>query len=185
MIVNIRGTSGAGKSTLVRAVMSHYASTHPHYVEKRKQPIGYTLHHHYSGKSLYVPGHYETACGGCDTIKTLDQIFGAVREADSGKINVLFEGMLLCSDTKRIIELAREVPETIIISLTTPIEQCCNNIRKRRAARGETKELDETNTRNRWAYEQKQIVKLKEAGVDIRTLLYEDALDTIKQLFEL
>lgn len=184
MIVNLRGTGGAGKSTLVRAIMSHYDTKMAHFIDRRKQPIGYTLHKT-GKKSLYVPGHYETPCGGCDTIKGLDLIFNYVKEANANKRNVLFEGMLLCSDTKRIVQLAKETGDTVIISLTTPIDQCCNNIRKRREARGDTKELNELNTRNRYAYEQKQIVKLQDAGIDIRTLVYEDALGTIKQLFDL
>ena len=184
MIINIRGTSGAGKSTLVRAIMAQYTTKLAHFVEKRKQPIGYTLYR--AGlKPLYIPGHYETACGGSDTLKTYDQIFGLVREADANKKNVLFEGMLLCSDTKRIAQLSEDIEDTVVISLATPADQCCDNIRKRRAAKGDVKELNETNTRNRYAYEQKQIVKLQSAGVDIRTLVYEDALSTVKQLLNL
>lgn len=184
MIINIRGTSGAGKSTLVRAIMSQYTTKLAHFVEKRKQPIAYTLHH--TGlKQLYIPGHYESACGGADTLKTFDQIFCLVREADANKKDVLFEGMLLCSDTKRIIQLAKDTGNTVIISLTTPVDQCCDNIRKRRAEKGNDKELNEENTRNRYAYEQKQIVKLQSAGVDIRTLVYEDALSTVKKLLNL
>lgn len=185
MIVNIRGTGGAGKSTLVRAVMSYYPVKKPEHLEKRKQPIGYTLTHPHGGRSLYVPGHYETPCGGCDTIKGLDTIFGYVREANAKGMDVLFEGMLLCSDTKRVMELSRQTGNTTIISLTTPIDQCCENIRKRREARGDERELDETNTRNRWTYEQKQIPKLHAAGMDLRTLVYEDALDTIRRMFDL
>jgi thymidylate kinase len=186
MIVNIRGTGGAGKSTLVRAVMSWYPEKIPHFVEGRKQPMGYTLHKaNRAGKPLYVPGHYETACGGCDTIKTLDQIFDTVKSHHENGEDVLFEGMLLCSDRNRITELANNTKHTVVISLTTPIDQCCDNIRKRREAGGNPKPLNESNTRKRYDYEQKQIVKLKQSGVDIRTLVYEDALDTIKRLFEL
>lgn len=185
MIVNIRGTSGAGKSTLVRAIMSYYPEKTAHHIEKRKQPIGYTLYREAGKRPLYIPGHYETPCGGCDTIKGLDQIYSIVREAHAAGNDVLFEGMLLCSDTKRIIELAQDTKATTVISLTTTPDQCCLNIKKRREARGNEAPLNETNTRNRWAYEQKQIPKLTAAGVDIRTLVYEDALDTIKGLFEL
>lgn len=184
MIVNIRGTSGAGKSTLVRAIMSYYPTKMAHFAEKRKQPIGYTLHKQ-GAKPLYVPGHYETACGGCDTIKTLDQIFDSVKQAHADKMNVIFEGMLLCSDVKRATELSKETGEMVVISLTTPVDQCCDNIRKRRAAKGNEKELNEKNTRTRYDYEQKQIIKLQDAGVDLRTLTYEDAFDTVKRLFEL
>jgi len=186
MIVNIRGTGGAGKSTLVRAVMSWYPEKIPHFVEGRKQPMGYTLHKaNRAGKPLYVPGHYETACGGCDTIKTLDQIFDTVKSHHESGEDVLFEGMLLCDDTKRTIGLSQETPEFVVIGLTTPIDQCCANIRKRREAGGNDKPLNEKNTRTRYERDKKHLEKLKSAGLDVRTLVYEDALDTIKRLFEL
>jgi hypothetical protein len=53
----------------------------------------------------------------------------------------------------------------------------------RRAAKGNDKELNETNTRNRHNYEQKQIEKLKAANVDIRALTYDEALETIRRAF--
>ena len=183
-IVIIRGTSGAGKSTLVRSIMSHYENKVAQFVGGRKQPMSYTLT--LPGKKpLHICGHYETPCGGCDTLPTLDIIFDMARTAHAEGKHVVMEGMLLASDVKRAIALAEETKDVVIISLTTPIDQCCDNIRKRRAARGNDKPLNETNTRSRYAYEHKQIEKLIKANVDIRTLVYEDALDTIKRLFEL
>ena len=133
---------------------------------------------------MSVIGHMNSACGGCDTIKTLDEVFSLVRQEHEKGNNVLFEGMLLCSDVKRITALSHETNSVIIISLTTPIEQCCDNIRKRRAAKGNEKELNETNTRNRFAYEAKQVEKLRAANVDIRTLVYDDAADAIRSAFD-
>lgn len=181
-IVIVRGTSGAGKSTLVREIMSGYETKTPEFIEKRKQPYSYTLTS--PGKRpVHICGHYETACGGCDTLPTLDVIFDMARQAHADGKHVICEGMLLASDVKRAAALALETNDVVIISLTTPIDQCCDNIRARRAAKGNEKELNETNTRNRYEYEQKQVKKLQAMGVDIRALTYDDAAEAIRRAF--
>lgn len=182
-IVVIRGTSGSGKSTLVRDIMSRYETKTPQHIEKRKQPLSYTLTNP-GKKPLYVAGHYETACGGLDTIGTLDEIFALIRSAHADGKHVICEGMLMASDVKRSIALAEETNDVIMISLTTPIDQCCDNIRKRRAAKGNEKELNEKNTRTRFAYEAKQVEKLRAANVDIRTLTYDDAVEAVRRAFD-
>jgi|LakMenE18May11ns_1017448.scaffolds.fasta_scaffold9506825_1 guanylate kinase len=181
-IVFVRGTSGSGKSTLVREIMSGYTTKEPEFVEKRKQPWSYTLTEP-GKKPLYVLGHYEVACGGCDTLPTLDIIFNMIKAAHADGKHVIAEGMLLASDVKRAVAVAEETNDVLIVSLTTPIDQCCDNIRTRRALKGNDKELNETNTRNRHNYEQKQIEKLKAANVDIRALTYDGALETIRRAF--
>jgi predicted kinase len=184
MLINIRGTSGSGKTTLVKTIISYYSIRKDYYKEKRKQPL-YMTFHRGTEQPLAVIGHMNSPCGGCDTLKSFDEIFNLVCQEYTKGHHVLFEGMLLCSDTKRIVQLAKDTGDTVIISLTTPVDQCCDNIRKRREAKGDVKELNETNTRKRYDYEQKQIVKLQSAGVDIRTLVYADALLTVKQLLNL
>jgi guanylate kinase len=181
-IVIVRGTSGSGKSTLVREIMAGYETKEPEFVEKRKQPLSYTLTAK-DKKPLFVVGHYEAQCGGVDTIKTLDQTFSMVRSAHADGKHVICEGMLLASDVKRAIALSEETNDVLIISLTTPIDQCCDNIRKRRAAKGNDKELNEKNTRTRFAYELKQVEKLRSANVDIRALTYDDAAEAIRRAF--
>ena len=104
-IINIRGTSGSGKSTLARRIMEQY----PHRVvfrrEGRKQPIGYLYQRDASpntkGRQLAVIGHYETPCGGCDTIQKMDDIFQLVRDSHEAGHDVLFEGLLISADMKR------------------------------------------------------------------------------------
>jgi thymidylate kinase len=182
-IVEIRGTSGSGKTTLVREIMSGYDRREDHFKEGRRQPLWLTMYKE-GLKPLSVIGHMNSACSGCDTIKTLDEVFTIVNQEHNKGHHVIFEGMLLCSDVKRITALSHETNAVVIISLTTPIEQCCDNIRKRRAAKGNEKELNEKNTRTRFSYEEKQVEKLKAANVDIRTLIYEDAADAIRQAFD-
>ena len=101
MIINLRGTSGSGKSTVVRRVMEKYsqASTgaiNPQFSDGRKQPIGYAcLPPDADVQPLWIPGHYETACGGCDTLKTVDQVYKEVTSAAELSYSVLFEGLMI------------------------------------------------------------------------------------------
>jgi hypothetical protein len=181
-IVCVRGTSGSGKTTLVRETVSVYNKREDFFKEGRKQPLWMTYYAD-GKKPVSVIGHLNSACGGCDTIKTLDEVFSLVRQEHNKGHNVIFEGMLLCSDVKRIAALSEETNDVLIVSLTTSVDQCCDNIRKRRAAKGNDKELNEKNTRTRFAYELKQVEKLRAANVDIRALTYDDSLEAIRRAF--
>lgn len=182
MIIQIRGTSGSGKTTLARAVMGLYAQKQPSYAPGRKQPLSYTLTAPGRERPLVVLGHYESACGGCDTISAgFETIFDLALAADRAGNDVLFEGLLISNDTRRLIELCGQVEEHLIVVLDTPVEQCLANIRARRAARGNDKPLSEKNTRDKHAYQLKQTPKLAAAGVNYIVADYEIALPKIKE----
>ena len=138
MIINIRGTSGSGKSTLVRKIMDRYKVKNPYHISGRKQPIGYVLSEPKDGtsKSLAIVGHYETACGGCDTIGSMDQIFGLVKESHAAGYNVIFEGLLISADHKRNLELHTLGLPLVVISLQKiDLETCLASVNERRMAR--------------------------------------------------
>jgi ABC-type dipeptide/oligopeptide/nickel transport system ATPase component len=132
MIINIRGTSGSGKSTLMRSVMALYPGKVRHKVPGRKQPIGYVLSREGGGTSLAVPGHYEVACGGCDTISDYETIYSKIREADGLGLDVLYEGLLISGESARPIQLHNEGRKIHVIALSTPIEVCIASINQRR-----------------------------------------------------
>src|ERR1700678_2828377 len=143
MIVNIRGTSGSGKSTLVRAVMDLYPDRMPVHVLGRRQPEKYILTS--PGHRLCVIGHYNSPCGGCDTIKTVDRVYAVVGEALQSGCDVLYEGIMVSDDVCRAVELnARSAVHVVL--LTTPINECLGAVASRRAARGDPRPLDPTNT---------------------------------------
>lgn len=179
MIVNIRGASGSGKSTLVRAIMSYYKVKIPRTIEGRKHPMGYTLRRD-DGEPLYVPGHYETPCGGCDNLSHNEAVIRIMTAQNMG-LDILFEGSKLFGKTAEFQRLHKAVPEMIAISLTTPYEVCCDNLRKRR----KSGMVDEAKIQAESSAVADEAIALEKSGVDVRTLLYEDALDAIKQLFKL
>jgi len=137
MIINIIGTSGSGKSTLARKIMAFYDRVTPLYVADgtRKRPIGYRCYRD-DGRTLEVIGHYETACGGCDTIATkqFDTVYARIQAAVERDFDVLYEGLLLSAESRRRVELHEAYPgEVILVHLNTPLETCVESIMQRRA----------------------------------------------------
>lgn len=184
MIINIRGTSGSGKSTLVRNIMAQYDTRAKVLKEGRKQPIGYICHKE-GHKTLGVLGHYETACGGCDTITSMDAIFDLVRKTDDAGMHVLYEGLLLASDTERMHALVKEGRQVAGIYLKMPAEVCLASVAERRAARGNLEPLNPKNTLAKIKMCESSTRRLRERGVDIRELNREESFQFICQSFGL
>jgi ABC-type dipeptide/oligopeptide/nickel transport system ATPase component len=146
MIINIRGISGSGKSTLARKVMELYPQKLP-VKEKgstRKQPIGYVCtkegHH-----GLFFVGHYESACGGADTIHGYDILYPMIFEAAAKGFHVLYEGLLISGDvknTKTLLDnIKTQLPGTELrnLALAVPLEVCMDSVTGRRKAAWEAK----------------------------------------------
>lgn len=169
MIIQIRGTSGSGKSTIVKELMEEKALSGSKLrvtEEGRRQPLGYIVSG--GGPQIAVPGHYETACGGCDTLPSYDRIFELIRQSRAMGWNVLFEGLLVSEEVKRTFQLHQDYPgELVVIFLNTPVEVCLESIRARRAARGDERPLKEDNTRNRVKTIIRACTILLEAGVKV------------------
>lgn len=166
MIINIRGTSGSGKSTIVRDALGFGART-SFREPLRKQPLGYLISNPGRAGNFCVLGHYESACGGCDTLPGYDRIFELVREGLGYAPNVIFEGLLVSEEVKRTRQLHADGFDVRVILLETPVEECLASIRARREARGDARPLKEDNTRNRVATIQRSCQKLEEAGVPV------------------
>ena len=183
MIVNIRGTGGAGKSMIVREMMRRCVTRTSEFIAGRRQPIGYRCVTP-AGRTLYVPGHYETACGGCDTIAKPDDVYALVtREAALGS-DVLFEGIIVQDDTRRCLALAAECP-LHVIALQVPMGMCLASIQVRRDARGEARPLNPKNTVNRQKRLEGTMRKLLTIGVAAMWLTREEAMETVARLLGL
>lgn len=153
MIINIRGGSGSGKSTIVREIMRHYGEVIPHHVEGRKQPLWYDCRLPDEDKpSLRVLGHYETPCGGCDTIsknasdpeeKAMAYIHRLIREADDAGLNVLYEGVILTTILGELPQMHDEGRPIVVVNLTSDLETCLVGISERRLAKGEGSSVEE------------------------------------------
>jgi len=170
MIINIRGTSGSGKSTLARRVMEQYTGCRSRIKRPgRRQPFGYILARgpqNPPGKALIVIGHYESPCGGCDTIKTYDEVFQAVRDAHDAGYDVLFEGLLLSTDKNHMTKLAQEY-EHLIVGLDVPVDEClrCVNER-RRAKKPDTEDVNPKGTISKHGTNQRIMAHFIQAGLN-------------------
>lgn len=172
-VINLRGTSGAGKSTVVRRLMEKFAPCEPIEEVGRRQPSGYMCQGG-PGRSLYVPGHYETPCGGCDTIKTPDRVYELVWSAAARGADVIYEGIIIQDDTKRLLALNEKHPVNVI-ELSTPIEECLEGIQQRRDARNDVRPLNPGNTISRALRVHRICDKLRAQGLEIPYLGREGA----------
>ncbi len=189
MIINIRGTSGSGKSTLVRYVMDLYTVKASFREDGRKQPIGYVCRNDDDAPGLAIIGHYETACGGCDTISKMDHIFDLVRQSHAAGHHVIFEGLLISADVNRTLALHEEVHPLRVVALDqVPIEVCLSSVNERRMVRlGPEKytPVKEKNTISKFRGVQKSMERLTAAGVTVQSCNRPGALAYIKMVLGL
>lgn len=189
MILNIRGTSGSGKSTAVRKIMELAPRIEKIFTENRKNPLYYNLL--WPDRTVLVPGHYETACGGCDTIKTYDDLFQIIRAAHIGNKDVLFEGLLVAHDKKRCKELfewlGKDPSQFQIIEITETLETCLNSVEKRRSERKNPpkKPFNPDNTTRRYREVVRSCEQLEEFGIPIHRYTREEIPDVVCHLFGL
>lgn len=183
MIINLRGTSGSGKSSVVRRVMGRCGYRTPHYVDGRKQPLGYLCGPMSSSlddpyPDMYVIGHYETPCGGADTISVpgaMDAVYEMAREAHADGRHCVFEGLLSSCDTRRGIQLVKDGIPFLVIALDTTIEVCLASVQERRTAKGNMEPLNPKNTVSKEKNIRTAMRNLQAAGVDARWCTREEA----------
>lgn len=214
MVINLRGTGGSGKSTVVRRIMELYSDIQPRSIKDvatdldtlvgtRNHPIGYECsppigenedgYAIFTLPQLFVVGHYEAACGGCDTIKkshdsskpgNLDYIYSLIESYHTDGFHVICEGIILQDDTKRAIEFNRKYPGVLrVLGLKTPLETCLAGIQARRDARGDTRPLNPKNTANRFKSVKSRMEVLKFNNIDARWVDREEAFNVAKETF--
>lgn len=179
MIINIRGTSGSGKSTIVKYLMSRYEQIEKIHTEGRRQPIAYVCTREGS-VPLAVIGHYETPCGGCDTISSTDEIFRLVRQFDNAGCDVVFEGLLISADVIKTVHLAQGNRDLTVLALTeVPIEACLAGVNHRRRQRMKDSytPVKEKNTRQKHRGVANSVKRLEAEGVLVWECTRETALE--------
>ena len=185
MIINVRGTSGSGKSTLVRRIGDLYERRFPAKVANRRQPIGYIFTRP-EGRSLAVIGHYETPCGGCDTITDQDEIYQRVRDSHAAGLDVLYEGLLISADANRCVALHTDGLPLKVLALDTPLELCLSSVNERRRAKNPDKpDVNPKNTESKFKGVKSSMKRLEAAGLDARWASRDGAFDLIKGWLEL
>lgn len=103
-VIQIRGTSGSGKTTAMRRILDYFGDWQAYYVPARRGPIYYQCVSEWAEAiDLFVLGHYESPCGGCDNIgsaKAVHELY-RVLEDETRPTHprvILGEGLLLSED---------------------------------------------------------------------------------------
>lgn len=180
-IISIRGTSGSGKSTLARRVMECYDGERvtyrgPMVGKPRKQPHGYLLQTTPPGRPLFVPGHYETACGGCDTLPSYDVAVEMINNHAARGHDVMFEGLLWAPEVTRTVELHKRWGNLHIIGLCLPLDVCLASVNARRHEKNPDKpDVNPKNTESKWRATTSVLNKLEVAGLPVHRFEHREA----------
>jgi hypothetical protein len=131
---------------------------------KRRKPLYNTATR--GSRQLAVIGHYETECGGCDTIKTPDCLFYLIELAAVQGYDVLWEGLLMSMDFKRTVPLSKR-HRTLIIGMDVPLDVCLDSINQRRWSKNPDKPaVPVDNTTRKWHGTRQTIRRLADAGLE-------------------
>lgn len=160
-LIQIRGTSGSGKSWVVRQVMEYLGLFDSKWEDGRKKPMYYLS----QDFQVAVVGHYESPCGGGDSIGSAPKILKLVDDIKTlhPRRIIIAESLLLSEDSKWT-----SVENThLVIFLTTPLPDCLANIQKRRNEVGNEKPINPKNTTNRVGTIERAAQKLIAKGVNV------------------
>lgn len=183
MIITIKGTSGSGKTTLAKNLLASFPKVEPHFVEGRKRPVGYYLYGSHTLRPTYLVGHYETPCGGCDTIQKYEVVFELVREAADNGCHVVYEGLLLAADVKWLSSLYADMYQLFVIVLSTPLQECIDSINARRKARNpDLPPVNPRNTETKYRSVEKAFHKIQEMGIPTTLAHREYAATLLEEL---
>lgn len=176
IVINIRGCNGSGKSTAVARLMKKLGVAKT-LKDKKGKVWAYKLK---SKPPTYVLGRYETACGGCDTMKTLDQVCARVWHLQRFG-NVIFEGVIISTVGQRWVDLAHDCQAQFIFAiLDTPLKKCIHRVYKRREEKGTAGTFKESLVKDKYKVVHKNSRRiLEKGGMDVRLLPHKKPVGTL------
>ncbi len=142
--VNLRGTNGSGKTTVARALLEESKAVPTKYEGKKVRIYEGTL----DGRKFVILGSYETTCGGCDTIPSVNEVADLLEEYYDSEEDgiVFFEGLMISHMLGTVAASLQEViHRTYLLFLDTPLETCIERVIKRRHERLDFREFDPKN----------------------------------------
>ena len=149
--------------------------------EEVKDKDGRILGYEHPEYRLRIVGRYTTACGGCDTVKTQDEVESRVRAWHGEGFNVIFEGLLISHIYGRWAQVARDCPPYQFLFMATPVEECLRRVQKRREERGNTKPLNPKNTVDKYNDMHRVMKKCKADGLSHVMLSNDEAFEWIME----
>ena len=189
MIIQVRSCSGGGKTHAVRGLIEA-ADTKPlNITDDAGKTVG--VQFYYADRNIAVLGKYDSVCGGCDTIKTADDICDRIKLFAGWADVVVFEGRIPSHTYQRYADLfdsmklfGTRTHGTVIAYLDSTPEQCIKNIAARRAARGVDPlnwDTDRVRSKDFPAIENTRLKFIRD-GFDVRTLRYEHSIEDLLEI---
>jgi thymidylate kinase len=173
-LIKIHGTSGSGKTTIVRDLME-YASRVDKMGDNPNRPSAYWLSLPGFQNPVVVLGSYESTCGGMDSITCVQTQIDLIHKYYALGAHVIYEGLLLSTyygKPGKAVECYGQ--DHIWAFLDTPIDVCIERVKKRRLEAGNTKPLNERNTRERVRPIMALRTRLIRMGAHVVTLNHDD-----------
>lgn len=143
MIISIRGTNGSGKSTVAQELLDNSIKAIPMYgLLGIRVPEAYQMFFDDVSKPVYLLGPYLTAANtGFDGVKDFDHQVTLLRKyVERG--HVVFEGLIASKVWGRVGAVLEEEASngngSMLVYLSTSIEECIRRVKKRREDRGIT-----------------------------------------------
>jgi len=176
MIFDIRGTHGSGKSWIVHQLLKKFDF-------EPVEQLGIHLGYYSQQLDTGILGKYRNICGGCDGIKSADEVCRRVRLFKEKYHHTILEGILVSHTFKRYHELAEELGDYTFLFLDTPEEVCIARVRKRRFHAGRTKPFNPFHLKNDYRQIWTNVrVKMGEAGHNIVVLNHRDPMPQVLEL---
>jgi hypothetical protein len=176
-VIDLRGTHGAGKSYVMHALLSEY-DNEPIVKKKTKEHLGYYL----KELNAVILGKYASVTGGCDGIRTPDEVVKRIKKFNKKYDYVLLEGILVSHTFKRYSKLASKIGDYRFLFLNTPLRTCISRVKKRRKAKGNIKPFDPKNLRKDYVQIWKRTrIKCQEAGHYVKEVDYKRAFEIVKE----
>jgi hypothetical protein len=176
MMIFLRGTNGSGKSTIVRTVMENYEKIttlkYPKHMDK-KVPMGYICSHNH--RKLFIPGHYQIANGGIDTMPNLEFAYQMISKYHKSGLDTLGEGKNFNDGIQRIVTLHSKNFDVKVLFIDHPLLACIDAVKERGHSINH-------NTIVRLADKcEKEYASMRRIGVPCVSLPRAEALDQVKQ----
>lgn len=193
MILDIRGTHGSGKSWVVHKLLQEELDANGRagvqYICEGEPGGRRSVGTYCPGYDLAILGDYDRVCGGCDGIRTAEEVCRRVRVFASEYKNVLLEGILVAHTFRRYADLARDLLlseqkyKYAFCFMNTPYDECVRRVQERRVARGQPAEFDLFHITNDYRRCHERLpIKFREAGYRVEILDWQDPMPQVREL---
>lgn len=151
----LRGTNGSGKTHVARYLLEESKAKPILHLGKKVRAYQGRL----DGNPLFILGSYETACGGCDTISSVQEVADLLRllmtnndDADCFEVSkehgiVFFEGLMISHMLGTVGAMQEKLgkDKNVLAFLDTPLDKCIEHVTTRRMKRGDHRPFDPKN----------------------------------------